>query len=422
MLPESWQNSLDTLQIQEHWLSTFNNPTLDTLVAEALIYNPDLRISSLRIQEANGYVEAARAALRPALSILGSEATKLGGDLGNNGLNGGILSASWELDIWGKLRNARNAEIANQDALAYDYAFARLSIAAMVTKTYYLSTETYLQINLAKQMIALSQNLTTISQQRLEIGIGTEIDLVMSKATLNNFQDAMYQLELAYDNQLRALELLLGRYPCAEIETNTELPVVNANLPPGVPAQILERRPDILAAQNRFNAAFYRVGEAEAARLPQITLTAGIGLLDKRQLVLLSDAFSNPVRSIGGKLVAPIYQGGGLKANVDIRTTQQQQAVEFYSQTVLNALADVENALNAVNVLDDRELIVKESVANNQRAFELEQIRFKVGKIDMRDLIDQQMDYFKSQTDLIAVQGEKIVQRTNLFLALGGSL
>ncbi|WP_066224055.1 TolC family protein [Formosa haliotis] len=422
ILPSTWQNSIDTLQINNNWLSTFNNPTLDSLVQEALIYNQDLRISSLRVTEANGYVESARAALRPALSILGNESTKLGGDLGSNGLNGGIFAASWELDIWGKLRSARSAEIANYEAIANENSFAQLSIAAMITKTYYLATETYLQINLAKEMIKLSQDMETISQNRFDVGIGTEIDIALSKATLNKFNDALFQLELAYNNQLRALELLLGRYPCADIETNTELPESNGHIPAGIPAQILERRPDILAAQNRFNAAFYRVGEANAARLPQLNLTASLGLLDTRQLIVLADNFSNPIRSIGGKLVAPIYQGGALKANVNIRNTQQQQAIEVYSQTVLNALADVESALNAVNTLDSREVNILESVKNNERAFELEKIRYKVGKTDMRDLIDQQMDFFKSQTDLLSIKGEKIVQRTNLFLALGGDM
>ncbi len=420
ILPSTWQNSADTIAISENWLSVFNDPKLDTLVKEALAYNPDLRMTSARIEEANGYVQAAQAALRPALSIMGRQTSKLGGDLGG-GLNGALFAASWEIDIWGKLRNARNAEESNRTSLENDFSFAKLSIAARVTKTYFLASETYLQIGLAKQMIQLTENMKTISQNRSNIGIGSEIDVVLSDANLNSLKDAYRQLEFAYANQLRALELLLGRYPSGDIEVKNDLEDITSQIPAGIPLQLLERRPDVLASQYRFNAAFYRVGEANAARLPKINLTAGFGLIDS-PLFVLSDNFSNPIRSIGGELVAPIYQGGALKANVSIRTAQQKQAVLEYSRTVLNALADVENTLDAVHTVDEREQYLKQAVKSNERAFELEQIRYKVGQNDMRNLIAQQMDLFRAQTDLLNIKGEKIIQRINLFLALGGSM
>ncbi|MGY0391007.1 efflux transporter outer membrane subunit [Bizionia sp. KMM 8389] len=420
ILPSTWQNSADTTAVENNWLSNFNDPVLDTLVKEALVYNPDLRISSARIEEATGYVEAAQAALRPAFSILGRESTKLGGTFGN-GLNGALFAASWELDIWGKLRNARNAEEANLQAMQSERSYAQLSIAGHVTRTYYLASKTYLQMQLASQMIELSKKMKTISEHRFDIGIGTQIDVVISDANLNSLEDANRQLQLAYNNQLRALELLLGRYPSADIEVKNDLITLDNDIPTGIPLQILERRPDVLAAQYRFNAAFYRVGEADAARLPQLSLTASIGVLDS-QIFKLSDDFSNPIRSLGGELIAPVYQGGALNANVSIRTAQQQQALENYSSTVLNAMADVENTLDAVKTVGEREIFIEQSVSSNQKAFELEEIRFKVGQVDMRDLIDQQMDLYKAQTDLLNIKGEQIIQRINLYIALGGNM
>ncbi|QLE00319.1 TolC family protein [Galbibacter sp. BG1] len=420
ILPSTWQNSADTLGIKENWLSTFDDELLDTLVLEALAYNPDLRISSARIEEAQGYVQAAQAALRPALSILGRETSKLGGNLGG-GLNGALFSASWELDIWGELRNARNAEQSNLAASEAEMSFAKLSLAATVARSYYLASETYLQIQLAKQMLEISEKMRELSQKRFDVGIGTEIDFVVSEANLNRLKDGVKQLELAYSNQLRSLELLLGRYPAAEIEVRNSLPQITTYIPAGIPVQVLERRPDVLAAQYRFNAAFYRVGEAEAAKLPNLSLTAGFGYISS-EIIDLTSQFSNPIRSIGGELAAPIYQGGELRANVVIRNAQQKQAVEVYSRTVLNALTDVESALDAVEVVDSREQFLDLAVKNNLRAFELEQQRYKVGISDMRDLITQQMDLFRSEIDLLRLRGEKIVQRINLFLALGGSM
>ncbi|MDW5290381.1 TolC family protein [Formosa sp. PL04] len=420
ILPSTWQQSADTLAVNNNWLSTFNDPILDTLVKEALVYNSDLRISSTRIEEATGYVKAAQAALRPAFSILGRESSKLGGDLGG-GLNGAIFAASWEIDIWGKLRNARSAEESNLAAMESEYSFAKLSIAALVTRTYYSASQTFLQIGLAEEMISLTETMKTISQNRYDIGIGSKIDVAMSDANLNSLKDAHRQLKLGYTNQLRALELLLGRYPSGDIEVKNELIDINTNIPTGIPLQILERRPDVLASQQRFNAAFYRVGEANAARLPQLSLAASFGVLDS-QIFQLADNLSNPITSIGGELVAPIYQGGALKANVFIRTAQQKQAVEDYSRTVLNAMSDVENTLDAVQTLDDREVFVKQAVSSNQLAFDLEEIRYKIGQVDMRNLIDQQMDLYRAQTDLLNIKGEKIIQRINLYIALGGNM
>ena len=358
--------------------------------------------------------------MRPAFSILGRESTKLGGDLGG-GLNGALFAASWEIDIWGKLRNARSAEESNLAAMESEYSFAKLSIAALVTRTYYSASQTFLQIGLAEEMITLTETMKTISQNRYDIGIGSKIDVAMSDANLNSLKDAHRQLKLGYANQLRALELLLGRYPSGDIEVKNELVDINTSIPTGIPLQILERRPDVLAAQHRFNAAFYRVGEANAARLPQLSLAASFGVLDS-QILQLSDNLSNPITSIGGELVAPVYQGGALKANVSIRTAQQKQAVENYSRTVLNAMSDVENTLDAVQTLDDREVFVKQAVSSNQLAFDLEEIRFKIGQVDMRNLIDQQMDLYRAQTDLLNIKGEKIIQRINLYIALGGNM
>ncbi|SFT77468.1 efflux transporter, outer membrane factor (OMF) lipoprotein, NodT family [Algoriphagus locisalis] len=423
ILPSTWQStafsSADST-ITSNWLSDFNDPQLDSLVQEALIYNYDLKISCIRIDQAMGYVEMAKAALRPAFSILGRQNTKLGGDLGG-GLNGAILSASWEIDLWGKLRNARNAEEANLLALESEVSFAHLSLAALLAKSYYLATEIHLETELAKEMIRISEMMVDVATKRFEIGIGTEIDLVVSEANLNNLKDGLLQLELAYANQLRAMEILLGRYPAAEIQINEELIEMSNAIPAGIPFQILERRPDVLAALQRFNSAFYRVGEAKAARLPRLSLTGGFGAITS-QVVTLRPEFSNPIRSIGGELFAPIYQGGALKANVEIRNSQQKEAAEIYGRTVLNAIGDVENALDAVETVDGREQFLVNAVASNEKAFELEQQLFEVGKTDMRDVIRQQMDLYSTQINLLRIRSQKISQRIDLYLALGGNM
>jgi NodT family efflux transporter outer membrane factor (OMF) lipoprotein len=423
-LPSTWKagnrNLTDTTNIEENWLSSFNDPDLDSLVSEALKYNLNLRVSGTRIDQATGYVKMSQAALRPAISLLGRGSTKLGDDLGS-GLNGALFNASWEIDLWGRLRNARSASQATLLATQADYNFARLSIAAAVARNWYLASETYLESQLASQMVESSTKILSLAKKRHEIGIGTEIDVVVADANLNTMKDGLQQLQLAYSNQLRALEVLAGRYPSAEIQVKNELLQISGTIPAGIPLQTLERRPDLMAAERRFAAAFHRVEEARTAQLPSIKLTASLGAITSQVLQLKPD-FSNPFGGGGATLLAPIYQGGSIKASIEIRTAEQKQAVAEYARVALNAIVDVENALDAVQSIDEREKYLLLAVKSNQRALQLEQQSYEIGKTDLRSVSRQQLDLFAAQISLLRIQSEKITQRINLYLALGGNI
>ncbi|QLC64758.1 efflux transporter outer membrane subunit [Flavobacterium sp. LPB0248] len=423
ILPSNWKaaktDATDATAVQNNWISFFNDPALDSIVAEAIRYNVDLRVSSARIEQASGYVKASQAALRPAVSLLGRSSTKMGDDL-NSGLSGALFSASWELDIWGKLRNARNANQAIFVATQKDYKFAKLSISAAVARNWYLASETYLESQLADQMVDASQEILALAKKRHEIGIGTEIDIEVASSNLSVMKDGQQQLKLAYSNQLRALEILLGRYPSAEIQVNKELIEIKGTIPAGIPLQILENRPDIVAAEKRFAAAFHRVEESRLARLPNLKLTGSFGAITSEVIQLKPD-FSNPIGGVGGTVAQPLYLGGAINANIVIRTAEQKVAVAEYARSVLNAIADVENALDAVQTVEEREKLLRLSVTSNQKSFQLEQKLFEVGKTDLRSVSKQQIDLFASQISLLRIQSEKITQRINLFLALGGN-
>jgi outer membrane protein TolC len=189
--------------------------------------------------------------------------------------------------------------------------------------------------------------------------------------------------------------------------------------PVGLPSELLERRPDVIAAERRVAAAFDRVEEAKAALLPRISLTAG-GSNVSSDLFVLKD-HSNPVWSLGANLLAPLYQGGALRAQVEIRTAEQKQAVAEYARAAQRAFSDVESALSAEVALSDRQAILAENIINNQRALELAQVQFNVGKIDLRSIEQRQLALYGARTLLLQVQGERLAQRVNLHLALGGS-
>ncbi|MBK0369733.1 TolC family protein [Flavobacterium agrisoli] len=425
-LPSTWKSAPtdavinDTTAVAQNWLGDFNDPVLDSLVAEALRYNPDLLIGSSRIEQSEGYVALSKAALRPALNLLGRGGTNMAQDF-SMGITGVLLSASWEIDLWGKLRNAKAASIANYDATVESYHAAQLSIAAAVVRNWYNAAEIYQELLLAQEMVKTNNQLADLAKKRFDIGIGNQIDYEIAKANLSSTNDGLQKMQLAYNNQIRALEILIGRYPGAELETTKNLAIIENEIPAGIPLQMLERRPDLKAAQKRFEAAFHKVEEAKANRLPNLKLTANFGELTSSFLNLKSD-FENPVSGAGGIASFPIYQGGGIKASIAIRTSEQKQAVYEYSKVVLNAFNDVENALNSTQILLQREKFLSSAVTSSQKAFELEKQLYEVGKTDMRSVSQQQLSLYASKLTLLRVQNEKITQRVNLYLALGGSL
>jgi outer membrane protein TolC len=214
--------------------------------------------------------------------------------------------------------------------------------------------------------------------------------------------------------------LFLGRYPAAELAARHELTRLPGDIPAGLPLQMLERRPDLVAAERRVAAAFNRVGEAKAAKLPRIILSANVAAIES-DILQLKDDFENPTGGVGAKLIAPIYQGGALKTQVKIRTLEQKEAVAQYAQFALRALGDVENALAAAQTLTDRETTLKQVVLENQRALELAQTSFRVGLGDLRAVQQQQLSVHSARLALLRLQSEQLAQRVNLHLALGGS-
>jgi outer membrane protein TolC len=175
----------------------------------------------------------------------------------------------------------------------------------------------------------------------------------------------------------------------------------------------------VIAAERRVAAAFNRVGEAKAAKLPKISLTAGVSSISS-ELFVLQDR-DNPVWNLGANLLAPLYQGGALRAQVEIRNAEQRQVLTEYAQVGLRAFNDVESALATEFSLKDREAILMRAVVDNQRALDMANERYRIGSVDLRSVSQQQLALFASQTALVRVQSEARVQRVNLHLALGGN-
>jgi NodT family efflux transporter outer membrane factor (OMF) lipoprotein len=402
--------------IASAWLATFNDRQLDALVQEALKYNPDLQVAAARVEQAASYVKVAGATLLPQVNVL----ARGGGTLSDSsGLEGVGIFANWELDLWGRVRAGREAASGQYVSAAFDAQYARQSLAALVAKSWFLATEARLQKANAEEMTVAAERQLGLAQDRLRVGRGDEYDVVLARANLATFRDSVRSLDLAYQQALRALEALAGRYPAAALSVPAQLAALPGPVPAGMPSELLERRPDVVAAERRVAAAFYRAEEAKAARLPRISLTAAVTGISS-ELFVLKDR-DNPVWSVGGSLTAPLYLGGQLQAQVEIRTAEQKQALAEYGRVGARAFGEVENALSSAFVLEDREAILRDAVTDNARALELANVRYRVGVGDLRAVSQQSLALHAARTALLRVQAERLVQRVNLHLALGGS-
>lgn len=403
--------------VADRWLSTFGDPELTALVNEAIAHNADLQAAAARVEQAGGIVKAAGAALLPSISLAGLWSGKASS--GSSGLNGVFLNLQLELDVWGRLRYGEAAAQAQADAAAADYAYARQSLAAMVAKAWFIAIEAGLQHAVLKEMLASAGQLQQLAQERLRVGPGNELAVVEASANVAALRDALRQAELARQNALRAIELLAGRYPAAEATVATSFGTLPSPVPAGLPSQLLERRPDVVAAERRVATAFNRVGEAKAAMLPRIALTAG-GSSISSDLFVLQDR-SNPAWGFGANLLAPLYQGGALRAQVEIRSAEQRAAVAAYAAAGQRAFAEVENALAAEFALADRADALDAQVRDSARALELAQVQYRVGSIDLRTVQHKLLALESARSAQLRVAAEQRAQRINLHLALGGS-
>jgi len=415
--PAQWAARAAAGPVAASWLASLNEPRLADLVREALAYNADVRLAAARVDLAAAYFAGAKSPLWPQVNLLARGGGKMSGD--SSGLSGVGIFASWEIDLWGRVRSTARATELQYESAQLDADYARQSIAALVVKGWVLAVETRLQRAIAEDTLKASEELARLSRDRLRVGSGDEYAVALAQANVESLRDTVRSLDLAYQNALRGLEALLGRYPAAAVSVADALPEWPGAVPAGVPAELLERRPDVVAAERRVAAAFYRTEEAKAARLPRVTLVANFTSIDSSLFVLQNR--DNPLFSAGAGLLQPLFLGGLLQSQVEARTAEQQAAIAEYGKVGLRAFGEVENALAAGATAEEREQILARALRESQRALELANIRFRVGTLDQSGVEQQLIALYTARIALLRVQSERLVQRVNLHLALGGS-
>jgi len=418
--PDTWAAAKDAApeEVSTGWLDDFQDPRLEGVVAEALENNQDLQTAAAQLEVARQAAIRAGAGMYPFVSLGAGGSSSGDFEGGDSRSSSGVsLDVSWEVDLWGRIRAGKASAASDFQAAQADYAFARLSLAAQTAKAWFLAIENRLQVELSQQNVELYERAVSLVQARYNAGIVSELDLHLAKFQLASGERALRDNRASFEQAMRSLEVLLGRYPDAEMALVDDLATVPPPIPAGIPAEILERRPDLVAAERQVAAAFYTIQVAQAARLPSLSLTgsAGTASSDLRDVLNLPNAFW----SLGAGLFAPLFAGGELKANVEAANAQQQAALHRYVQVVLGAFGEVENTLANEEYLEQSEGFIRAAVLEAEGAVRQAVIQYEFGVIAYANVITIQDRYVAAQRQLVAVRNSRLANRINLYLGLG---
>ena len=408
------------------WFEVYHDTALQNLIKMAIDSNRNLLAAASHMQEALALSGAVKANLYPKLSYqaaagggqAGTDATKV-----NGGVQGGLLNIfgvlNWELDVWGKLRMQSQAAIndflatkANRDAL-------QVSLVAEVASDYFLLRDLDNELMISENTLEGRKKNTKIISDKFQHGYVSELDLLQAQQ-----QEAIAAAAVPGFRRLitlteNAIRVLIGLGPGAIVRGASNYDqILSPDIPVGLPSQLLERRPDVMAAEFALQSQFARIGVAEANRFPTISLTGVLGFASPQLSTLLS---SNGLVANGfGSLVGPLFNWGQNKKLVEVERQRTEVLYYQYQQTTLNAFSDVDNALASYRNLNEEHLARKQQVDAATKALILSQARYDNGYTSYLEVIIMQTNLFDAQLLESATQQQKLNAIVSLYRALGG--
>lgn len=327
---------------------------------------------------------------------------------------------SWELDLWGKLRDLEMAAKASAEAEEEDFANARLSIAAQVARAWTNLTKAELQSQLTRETVRSYEANLGIIRTRFGQGLASALDLKLTQASLTSAKATLEAQDREKARAARVLEALLGRYPEGKLVPGKSLPVLDQSIPAGLPSELLARRPDIRSAKQRLVAAGYREKEAGKGFLPNISLT-GLAGTSSQELHNLADwGFGS--WSLAGNLSQPLFSGGRITAKKFQAQAYRRQAAAQFEQVALAAFREVEDALDGESRLAKEELALKQAAEEFSDAETLAWERYQKGLVDIITPLEAQRRANEAMTRHLAIQAQQVENRILLHLALATEL
>jgi multidrug efflux system outer membrane protein len=408
----------------EKWWEVFQDQELQNLIRTALKNNYDVRIAATRVLQAQAQLGITRADQLPSLSAGGNITSQRDPKIGpipSFELTQGATtaSASWELDFWGRYRRA--TESARATLLANEWAQREVTatLVADLASAYFQLRQLDLELEISKRTLTSRQDSLELTQTLENHGINTLLDVRQSEQLVYTAGAEVPDLERQIAQEENAISILLGNNPGEVVRglKLTEQPHA-PEVPVGLPSSLLERRPDIRAAEQNLIAANARIGVARAAYFPQISLTGTAGFESSS----LTNLFTGPagIWNLAGSLTQPIFQGGRLKSNVRLAEAQHEEMLLTYQQTIQGAFRDVSNALVAYRKNREFRIQQEHLVEAAQDAAHLSELRFKAGTADYLEVLTNETNSFNAELTLAQAQGSELTALVQLYLALGG--
>ena len=419
--PADWRTSLEvTAPVEADWWASFGDPQLSQLVERARAANPDVQVALARVEEARATELASRGFLLPSLGA---------------GVEGGVqrevspfgqaqttvaaqpaFRASYELDLFGK--NAARVDAAEADVAASAAAAeaARLSVSAAAASGYITLLALDRRLSVLEETLVARQEAAKFARDRAEVGYTSQLPLRQAEAEYQATAQLVPQLQAQIARQENALSVLTGTIPGAIERGGTLEQLIQPPAPATLPSELLRRRPDVAAAEYRIAAADAQMRVARADFLPSIDLGAAAGLV-------LSDLLADPVGvwSLGGSILAPIFQGGRLQAQLDGATAQRDQAAWAYRSTVLDAFREVEDRMAVLSNLKEQESALEAQRVAVADALRHARNRYRAGYTPYIEQVDAQRALLGVDLSLIQVRADELTALVGLYQAVGGA-
>ena len=422
IVPEQYKEAGDWVVAQPKdavpkgkWWEIFNDPVLDSLEEQVSVTNQTLASAEARYRQAHAAVAAARSGFFPELG--GSAgATRARGTANRYSV---AIDARWEIDLWGRIRRLVEAARAGEEASAADLEAARLSLQGELATNYFQLRVLDVGRDLLAGTVKAFESSYKVTQNRYNAGVAAKVDVVTAESQLLSTQAQALDLESTRATLEHAIAVLIGAPPASLSIERAPFTTKIPDIPPGVPTTLLERRPDIAAAERRMAAANARVGVAQAAYFPALSLTGSAGFASSS----LSSLFSAPSRfwSIGAGLAGTILDFGARGAAVDTARAAYDEAVADYRQTVLTAFQEVENNLAAVHWLAEESKVEREAVRAARESTTLTTNQYRAGTASLLNVVVIQANQLNEERAAVNLLGRHLTATVALIRALGGS-
>jgi outer membrane protein, multidrug efflux system len=411
------------------WWEVAKDPQLQALIREAIAHNLDLRVATARVAEARAQYGIARSFLFPEVGIAAGYSADQGSRLSeppqgtaakktHQNWSAGF-PVSWEIDLFGRIRREKEAAFAAYLATEEGRRAALITLVADVASTYLFLRELDLQLDVARRTVQTNEETVQYYEKRLQGGVSNRLEVDRAVANRSRTAVVIPQLEQQIGVAENALCLLLGRPP-GPIERGGPMTSDQSapEVPVGLPAALLERRPDVVAAEQLLVASNANVGAAKALFFPTISITGLLGTISSEFSSLLK-ADAN-VWQVSPSLFAPIFQGGRIRRNYDAAKARYEQALAQYQKAALNSYREVANAIVTVKKLGEERVELENGVAALTNAAALSRSRYDTGLASYLEILNADQQLFDQELQLAQVRGEEMRSFVELYRALGG--